>query len=154
VFLRAHRLVEDGRLITERLGRTIIHAVPRLSTGGSVSRFQVAPGGFRRLSSHLDRRAVPGTRDDVDVGAGMRLAGGAAALLRLDVAGVWRDGRMRVSAGFQPVNVRPPQIGTTGAVATACVWFFGLLCLLCVTACDSPTGPSVNVDEWFTLSVG
>jgi len=33
-------------------------------------------------------------------------------------------------------------------------WSFGLLCLLCVTACDSPTGPSVNVDERFTLSVG
>jgi len=33
-------------------------------------------------------------------------------------------------------------------------WFLGLLCLLCVTACDSPTGPSVNVDERFTLSAG
>ena len=51
---------------------------------------------------HLDRRAVPGTRDDVDVGAGMRLAGWGGGLLRLDVARGLRDGRMRVSAGFQP----------------------------------------------------
>ena len=28
------------------------------------------------------------------------------------------------------------------------------MCLLCVTACDSPTGPSVGIDERFTLSPG
>jgi len=33
-------------------------------------------------------------------------------------------------------------------------WLLGLMCLLCVTACDSPTGPSVGIDERFTLSPG
>lgn len=33
-------------------------------------------------------------------------------------------------------------------------WFLGLICLLCVTACSSPTGPSVTVDEQFTLAPG
>lgn len=33
-------------------------------------------------------------------------------------------------------------------------WILGLVCLLFVTACDSPTGPSVGIDERFTLAVG
>ena len=101
VFLRAHRLVEDGRLITDRLGRTIIHGGAEAQYWRPLSRFQVAPAVFVDVV-HLDRRAVPGTRDDVDVGAGMRLAGWGGGLLRLDVARGLRDGRMRVSAGFQP----------------------------------------------------
>jgi len=101
VFLRAHRLVEDGRLITDRLGRTIIHGGAEAQYWRSVSRFKVAPALFVDVV-HLDRRAVPGTRDDVDVGAGLRLAGWGGGLLRLDVARGLGDGRMRVSAGFQP----------------------------------------------------
>jgi len=101
VFLRAHRLVEDGRLITDRLGRTIIHGGAEAQYWRSVSRFKVAPALFVDVV-HLNRRAVPGTRDDVDVGAGLRLAGWGGGLLRLDVARGLGDGRMRVSAGFQP----------------------------------------------------
>jgi hypothetical protein len=33
-------------------------------------------------------------------------------------------------------------------------WILGLTCLLLVTACDSPTGPSVGIDERFTLAAG
>ena len=91
----------DGRLITDRLGRTIIHGGAEAQYWRPLSRFQVAPAVFVDVV-HLDRRAVPGTRDDVDVGAGMRLAGWGGGLLRLDVARGLRDGRMRVSAGFQP----------------------------------------------------
>jgi len=33
-------------------------------------------------------------------------------------------------------------------------WVVGLICLLAVTGCDSPIGPSVGIDERFTLSAG
>jgi hypothetical protein len=101
IFLRAHRLVEDGRIVTDRIGRTIVHGGVEAQYWRSLSRFQVAPAVFVD-AVHLDRRAVPGTRDDMDIGAGVRLAGFGSGVLRLDVARGLRDGRMRVSAGFQP----------------------------------------------------
>ena len=101
VFLRAHRLVEDGRMVTDRIGRTIVHGGVEAQYWRSLSRFQVAPAVFVD-AVHLDRRAMPGTRDDVDVGAGVRLAGWGGGVLRLDVATGLRDGHTRVSAGFQP----------------------------------------------------
>jgi predicted double-glycine peptidase len=101
VFLRAHRLVEDGRMVTDRIGRTIVHGGAEAQYWRSLSRFQLAPAVFVDVV-HLDRRAVPGTRDDVDIGAGLRLAGLGGGILRLDIARGLRDGHMRVSAGFKP----------------------------------------------------
>jgi hypothetical protein len=101
VFLRAHRLVEDGRMVVDRIGRTIVHGGAEVQYWQPLSQFQVAPAVFVDLV-HLERRAVPGTRGDVDVGAGVRLAGFGGGVVRLDVARGLRDGHMRVSAGFQP----------------------------------------------------
>jgi hypothetical protein len=101
VFLRAHRLYEDGRMVTDRIGRTIVHGSAEAQYWRPLSRFRVAPALFVD-AVHLDRRVVPGTRDDVDIGAGVRLAGFGGGVLRLDVARGLRDGHMRVSAGFQP----------------------------------------------------
>jgi predicted double-glycine peptidase len=101
VFLRAHRLVEDGLMVVDRIGRTIVHGGAEAQYWRPWSRFQVAPVVFVDVV-HLDRRAVPGTRGDVDVGAGVRLAGFGGGVLRLDLARGLRDGDMRVSAGFQP----------------------------------------------------
>jgi hypothetical protein len=101
VFLRAHRLVEDGRMVVDRIGRTIVHGGVEAQYWRPVSRFQVAPAVFVD-AVHLDRRALPGTRADVDVGGGIRVAGFGGGVLRLDLARGLRDGQMRVSAGFQP----------------------------------------------------
>lgn len=88
-------------MVTNRIGRTIVHGGAEAQYWRSLSRFQVAPAVFVDVV-HLDRRAVPGTRDDVDIGAGLRLAGLGGGVLRLDVARGLRDGDMRVSAGFKP----------------------------------------------------
>lgn len=101
VFLRAHRLVEDGQMIVDRMGRTIVHGGAEAQYWRTWSRFQVAPAIFLD-AVHLGRRALPGTRGDVDAGAGVRLAGFGGGVLRLDVARGLRDGAVRVSAGFQP----------------------------------------------------
>jgi hypothetical protein len=101
VFLRAHRLVEDGRMVVDRIGRTIVHAGGEVQYWRRLSQFQVAPALFVD-AVHLERRALPGARDNVDVGLGVRLAGFGPGVLRLDMARGLRDGHMRLSAGFQP----------------------------------------------------
>ena len=88
-------------MVTDRIGRTIVHGGAEAQYWRSVSRFQVAPAVFVD-AVHLDRGTMPGTRDNVDVGVGVRWAGFGGGVLRLDVARGLLDGRMRVSAGFQP----------------------------------------------------
>jgi hypothetical protein len=128
VFLRAHRLVEDGRMVTVRIGRTIVHGGAAAQYWRSVSRFQVAPAVFVD-AVHLDRRAVPGTRDDVDIGAGLRLAGLGGGVC----ASTWPGGCGTATCACPPDSSREcrPGRGMTGATATACAGFSDC-CVSCV----------------------
>jgi hypothetical protein len=102
VLLRAHPLLDDGRLATERLGRRIVHASAEAQHwwGLSVARFGAAVFvDAARVASRVD----PGGRGDVDAGAGVRLAiPGLRGTFRVDGARGLRDGATALSFVYEP----------------------------------------------------
>jgi hypothetical protein len=100
--LRAHPIVDDGRLRADRIGRHIVH--------GSVEGQHWWPLSLVRAGAALfvdaalvGQRLAGNRRGDVDVGAGGRLAlPGAAGTFRLDVARGLRDGATTVSFVYEP----------------------------------------------------
>jgi hypothetical protein len=60
------------------------------------------------------------------------------------------------AVGPAPIRgIRLVTVGTLDAFLAVVRYFLAIICLLGVTACDgSPTGPTVNLDERFTLAVG
>ena len=100
--LRAHRLIVDGEMLTEQMGRSILHGSGEGQYWWRAGIAQLAAAVFVDVVS-VERRPIPGGQRDVDVGAGVRAtmprAGGT---LRVDVAKGLRDGDVRVSVGFGP----------------------------------------------------
>jgi hypothetical protein len=96
--LRAHPVLEDGRLLTDRLGRRIWHA------SGEAQQWWSGPAGLRlgaaafADAARVSRRLGPGVRGDVDAGVGARAAvPGLPGVFRFDVAKGLRDGATAVS---------------------------------------------------------
>jgi hypothetical protein len=104
--LRAHPLLDDGRLRIERLGRHLLQATAEAQHWWRAAR--VAPIGaaifidaarVTRRPSSAPARAL----GDVDVGAGFRLAfPGREGTFRADVAHGLRDGRNAFSISWTP----------------------------------------------------
>lgn len=91
--LRAHPLLDDGVIDASRLHRTLVHATVEYQR----------PLLFRPLARFGWAAFLDAARDDVDAGAGLRLrVPGAPGALRIDLARGLRDGRVALSAAWQP----------------------------------------------------
>jgi len=103
VLLRAHPLVESGRLKVERLGRTIVHGSFESQQWWRLSpQLRFAAAAFVD-AAEVSQRMRPGARGDVDAGLGVRVASpGFAGMLRLDIAKGLVDGATAVSVVYEP----------------------------------------------------
>jgi hypothetical protein len=96
--LRAHPVVDDGRLESDRLGRRIAHVSGEARQWWTVkSILQLGVAAFAD-AAHVDRRAEPDGRDAKDVGGGLRIGlPGLDGVFRLDVGKGLRDGNTAFS---------------------------------------------------------
>lgn len=101
--LRAHPVLDEGRLRVDRLGRTLVH--------GSLEaqRWWVIAGPVRAAAAafadmgHTGYRFEGRAQGDVDVGFGVRLAvTGMPGIFRVDVGRGLRDGATAVSFVYEP----------------------------------------------------
>ena len=100
--LRAHPLVEDGRLRLEQMGRRLWHASVEVQQWWSAGIVRTAAAGFVD-AARVGDRADDGARGDVDAGVGVRLAlPGAPGTFRADVATGLRHGGTRWSFVYDP----------------------------------------------------
>jgi hypothetical protein len=100
--LRAHPLVDDGRLRLEQMGRRLWHASVEAQQWWSAGLVRTAAAVFLD-SAHVGNRADGAARGDVDAGVGLRLAlPGASGTFRVDVANGLRHGGTRWSFVYEP----------------------------------------------------
>jgi hypothetical protein len=113
--LRAHPLVDDGRLEMEQMGRRLLNASVEAQYWRSAGVVQAAAAAFvdaARTTRRFDAggpdkvRPTPfdaGPRGDVDAGVGLRIAlPGASGIIRADVATGLRHGGTRWSVVYEP----------------------------------------------------
>jgi hypothetical protein len=99
---RAHPLLTDGRLRTDRLGRTLMHASVEGRRWWRVSGPMRAAAAASTAIGRTARRSSGPALFDVDAGIGARLAvDGMPGLLRVDLARGLRDGATAVSVGYE-----------------------------------------------------
>jgi hypothetical protein len=101
--LRAHPIVDDGMLQSERLGRGIVHVSGETRQWWTVrSVIQIGAGVFVD-AVRVERRSIEDGRGDVDVGGGVRLGfPGLEGVFRLDLGKGLRDGSTAVSFVYEP----------------------------------------------------
>jgi hypothetical protein len=101
--LRAHPIVDDGMLQSERLGRGIVHASAETRQWWTIrSVIQIGAGVFVD-AARVARRATGDGRGDVDVGGGLRLGfPGLEGVFRLDFGKGMRDGSTALSFVYEP----------------------------------------------------
>ena len=91
--LRAHPIVDDGMLRSDRLGRRIVHVSGEVRQWWTAKAFVHIGAAVFADAAHVEGRAEPDAADDVDVGGGLRLAfPGLDGVFRLDVGKGLRDG--------------------------------------------------------------
>ena len=96
--LRAHPVVDDGMLESDRLGRRIAHISGEVRQWWAVKSIVQVGAAVFTDAAHIESRAEPGGRDDVDVGGGLRLGlPGLDGVFRLDVGKGLRDGNTAFS---------------------------------------------------------
>lgn len=101
--LRAHPLLDDGRVVGPAFGRTLVHGGAEATAWvlGGFGPLRAGVAGFVDAAAAGDRpEAWPGDRTLVDAGGGLRLRLGDAGTVRLDAAAGLRDGRTALSAGW------------------------------------------------------
>jgi hypothetical protein len=100
--LRAHPLVDDGRLRIEQMGRRLWNASVEAQQWWSAGVVRTAAAAFVD-AARVGARLAEGARADVDTGVGLRIAlPGTAGTFRADVAtGLLRDGT-RWSFVYEP----------------------------------------------------
>lgn len=99
--LRAHPLVDDGRLQVEQMGRRLLSVSVEGQRWWSSGLLRTAVAAFidsTRVTGRLDASA----RSDVDAGVGLRLALPGAGTLRADVANGLNHGGTRWSFVYEP----------------------------------------------------
>jgi hypothetical protein len=91
--LRAHPIVDDGMLRSDRLGRRIAHISGEVRQWWTVkSIVQLGVAAFAD-AVHVEQRAEPDGRNDIDLGGGLRIGlPGLDGVFRLDVGKGLRDG--------------------------------------------------------------
>jgi hypothetical protein len=100
--LRAHPLLDSGRLRVERLGRRLVTASIEGQWWVRKGPVRLAPAAFVDLG-WTGQRMQGGALRDADVGAGLRLGAlGIGGTLRLDVARGLRDGASALSLVYEP----------------------------------------------------
>ena len=103
VLLRAHPVLDDGRLRVDRLGRTLVHGSLEAQHWWRVAgpvRSAVAAFGDAGRTGRMRSGAAIG---DVDVGIGARLAvAGMSGLFSIDAAKGLRDGATALSIAYEP----------------------------------------------------
>jgi len=100
--LRAHPLLDAGRIAGDVFGRTVWHAGGELRRWTRPAAFKVvriAPALFLD-AARASRRLSEGDAWHVDVGLGVRLAVPGSGVLRVDVGRGLRDGSSHLSAGW------------------------------------------------------
>ena len=99
--LRAHPLLDDGRIAGEVFGRRVYHAnvEARHWVRPVLKVIRLAPAGFVD-AARASERMVPGGAWHVDAGVGLRLAVPGSGVLRVDLAKGLRDGATQLSAGW------------------------------------------------------
>lgn len=101
VYLRAHPLLDGGRIDADVFGRSIVHgsAEARRWLGPVLKVLRIAPAVFVDIA-RAERRLHPGSAWHADAGAGIRIAVPGSGVLRLDVGKGLRDGATAVSLGW------------------------------------------------------
>jgi hypothetical protein len=101
--LRAHPIVEDGMLRSDRLGRRIANVSAEVRQWRTVkAAVQVGAAAFAD-AAYVDRRAASGARGDVDLGVGLRVGfPGLEGVFRLDIGKGLRDGATALSFVYEP----------------------------------------------------
>ena len=100
--LRAHPLVDDGRLRIEQMGRRLWHASVEAQRWWSAGIIRTAAAVFVD-AARVEHGADDAARGDVDAGVGLRLAlPGAPGTFRADVATGLRHGGTRWSFVYDP----------------------------------------------------
>lgn len=101
--LRAHPVLDDGRLRVDRLGRSLVHAsLEGQRWWRAAGPVRVAAAAFADLA-RTSRLSSGRARADADVGIGARVAvAGMPGTFRVDVAQGLRDGATALSVIFQP----------------------------------------------------
>lgn len=99
--LRAHPLLEGGRIQGDVFGRTLTHASVegRRWVGPVIGILRIAPAAFLDVA-HADRRRDPGAAWHVDAGVGVRVAFPGSGVFRVDLGKGLRDGATALSIGW------------------------------------------------------
>jgi hypothetical protein len=96
--LRAHPIVDDGMLQSDRLGRRIAHISGEVRQWWTAKSFVHVGAALFADAAHVEQRVEPDARSDVDVGGGLRLSlPGLDGVFRFDVGQGLRDGRTAFS---------------------------------------------------------
>ncbi len=101
--LRAHPVLDDGRIEHAAFGRRLVHAGVEwrrwFSAGNELVR--VGPAAFVDVARASRGASFSDTRAHADVGAGLRFVLPGYGVVGLDLARGLRDGRMAVSIGWR-----------------------------------------------------
>jgi hypothetical protein len=101
--LRAHPVLQDGRIERAAFGRRLVHAgVEWRHWLPPIRRFaRLAPAAFLDVARASRGASFSDTRGHVDVGAGLRFAVPGHGVVGLDLARGLRDGRIALSIGWR-----------------------------------------------------
>ena len=101
--LRAHPVLDEGRLRVDRLGRVFVHgSLEARRWWRAAGPLRLAAAGFTDLG-RTTRRADSTARGDVDIGLGARVAvAGIPGIFRADLGKGLRDGATAISLVYEP----------------------------------------------------
>jgi peptidase C39-like protein len=99
--LRAHPLVDEGRLRVEQMGTRLLHASGEAQRWWSAGLVRTAAAAFVD-AARVGGRLEMGTRGDVDAGIGFRVALPGEGTVRADVASGLRHGGTKWSVVYEP----------------------------------------------------
>ncbi|HEY6359584.1 MAG TPA: C39 family peptidase [Vicinamibacterales bacterium] len=101
--LRAHPVLDSGRLRVNQLGRVLVNGSAEVQRWWPLRRFLMAGGALFLDAVRTASRLEASARHDVDVGGGARLAvSGISGFFRVDLAKGLRDGSTALSLTYVP----------------------------------------------------
>lgn len=101
--LRAHPVIDDGSLLSDRLGRSIAHVSGEVRQWWTIKPAIHLGAALFADAAHVAQRAGNDSRGDVDLGGGLRLGfPGLDGVFRIDLGKGVRDGATAVSFVYEP----------------------------------------------------